>query len=77
MTNKEYSLLVAIGSWLEYRSSAEGARGFVREPIYNVAKSFNEYLESLPESEQKTLLEMGFSKYTKGIESNLKHLYQS
>lgn len=76
MSDEEYALLVAIGSWLEYRSGPDGARGFVREPVYNVSVCFSEYLESLPESREKSILQHNFTESCKEVRDRLRQHYQ-
>lgn len=70
------ALIVAIEGLLEYNSGEEGARGFVREPLYAVYKSFREYVESLPDGRDKTLWLKRGEYYLNEKEQKLAALYK-
>lgn len=76
MKHEEYALLAAVGNLLEYRSGPDGQRAFVREPLYNVAKCFSEYVGSMDDGREKEILER-LNKYAKMVSEQRSHLYLS
>lgn len=54
MTYEEKRLLVAIGDYLEWRIEP---RGFVKEPLFNLAESYITYLKSLGKLPWPTAIE--------------------
>lgn len=76
MTPELRHLLIAIEGLLEYRSGEEGSRGFVREPLYNVYRTFREYVESLPDGKDKEMWKKDLEYHLNEKEKELSRMYQ-